>query len=114
MSTGGCVEAGFPDVSDAGCEAVAEELHEGEEMVGESGGVGVVLPDFQFALVIQQPVKDPGRVAVADVDEAAVERRVLVADVGVDEPAGVVAVFRVHVPGGFGSAAGAEALPVGR
>lgn len=47
-------------------------------MVGESGGVGVVLLDCQVGRVIQQPVLDIGRVAVADVDEFAVKGRVLV------------------------------------
>lgn len=58
-------------------------------MVGESGGVGVVFLDLQLRLVIEQPVQDVGRVAVPDVDEFAVEGRVLVRDVRVDEPAGI-------------------------
>jgi hypothetical protein len=89
VGAGGRIETGLTDVTDAGREAVAEELHEREEMIGETGGIGVVLPNFQFAFVVQQTVEDPGRVAVTDVHEAAVEGRVLVADVGVDEPAGV-------------------------
>ena len=89
-------------------------MHEGEEMVGESGRVGVVLLGRQVGLVIQQPVEDIGGVTVADVDEFAVEGRVLVRDVGVDEPAGLRPVLGVHMPGGFGFAAGPEPLPVGR
>lgn len=81
-------------------------------MVRESSGVGVVFLDLQFRLLIEQPVQDVGRVAVPDVDEFAVEGRVLVRDVRVDQPAWLGAVFGVHVPGGFGFAAGPEALPV--
>ncbi len=111
---GGCVEAGIADVADPGREPVAEQVHEGEEMVGESGRVGVVFLDRQVGLVIEQPVQNVGRVAVTNVDEFAVEGRVLVRDVRVDEPAGFGTVLRVHVPGGLRFAAGTEALPVRR
>ncbi len=62
--------------------------------------------------MVEQPVQDVGRVAVPDVDEFAVEGRVLVRDVRVDQPAGFGTVLGVHVPGGLGFAAGPEALPV--
>lgn len=82
-------------------------------MVGESGRVGVVLLDCQVGLMIEQPVQNVGRVAVTDVDEFAVEGRVLVRNVRVDQPAGLGTVLRVHMPGGFGFAAGTEALAIG-
>lgn len=74
----GGVEAGVTDVADSWCEPVAEQVHEGEEMIGVSGRVRVMLLNCEVGLVMEQPVQDVGRVAVPDVDELAVEGEVLV------------------------------------
>lgn len=100
------------EVADARREAQAQQMHQAEDVVGEAGGVGVVLLDAQVRLVIQQPVQDIGRVAHADVDHLGAEGRVLVADVGVEGAAWVGAVLRVDVAGALGVAAGLKALPV--
>ena len=64
-------------------------MHHGEDMIGEPRRVGVVLLDPQVRLVVQQSVEHVGRVADADVDHLGAEGRVLVGDVGVEEPAGL-------------------------
>ena len=71
-------------VADARREAEAQQVHQGEDVVGEAGRVGVVLLDPQVGLVVEQPVEHVGGVAHRDVDDLGVERRVLVGDVGVE------------------------------
>ena len=70
-------------------------MHHGEDMIGEPRCVGVVLLDPQVRLVVQQSVEHVGRVADADVDHLGAEGRVLVGDVGVEEPAGLGTVLRM-------------------
>ena len=47
-------------------------------------GVGVVLLEFQVALVVQESVENERGVAVGALDRGAVERRVVVCDKGVE------------------------------
>ena len=89
-------------------------MHQGKDVIGEAGRVGVVLLDPQVGFVIQQAVEHVGRVAHADVHDLGVERRVLVGDMGVERPPWAAAVFRIDVAGALGLAAGAEVLAVRR
>ncbi len=87
-------------------------MHESEDMVGESGCIGIVLFDSQVGLMVKKPVKHIGRVADADVDDLGVEGRVLVGDMGVEELAGFGAVLQVDVACAFSSSSSLEALPI--
>ena len=51
------VEALVGQVADARREAEAQQVHQGEHMVGEAGRVGVVLLDPQVGLVVEQAVR---------------------------------------------------------
>ena len=108
------IQLGFAEVADARCEAEAQQVHQGEDVIGETGRVGVVLLDPQVGLVVQQAVEHVGRVAHADVHDLGVERRVLVGDMGVERPPWAAAVFRIDVAGALGLAARAEVLAVRR
>ena len=72
------VELGVAQVADARREAEAQEVHQGEDVIGEARRVGVVLLDAQVGFVVQQAVEHVGRVAHPDVHDLGVERRVLV------------------------------------
>ena len=78
-------------VADARREAEAQQVHQGEDVVGEAGRVGVVLLDAQVGLVVEQAVEHVGGVADRRVDDLGVERRVLVGDVRVELHAGLAA-----------------------
>ncbi|GHL84141.1 hypothetical protein ECZU36_58150 [Escherichia coli] len=68
-------------------------------MIGEAGRVGVVLLDPQVGLVVQQAVEHIGGIADADIHHAGAERRVLVGDMGIEQPSRLATVLRVDVPG---------------
>ena len=89
-------------------------MHQGKDVIGEAGRVGVVLLDPQVGLVVQQAVEHIGGIADADIHHAGAERRVLVGDMGVERPPWAAPVFRVDVAGALGLAAGAEVLAVRR
>ena len=55
-------------------------MHQGKDVIGEAGRVGVVLLDPQVGLVVQQAVEHIGGIADADIHHAGAERRVLVGD----------------------------------
>ena len=65
-------------IADAWSKAEAERMHEGEDMVGEAGRVGVMLLDPQVGFMVKQSVEDVGGVSHADVDDFGAERRVLI------------------------------------
>lgn len=106
------VYACFGEIADAGREPESEKMRQGEDVVGESGGVGVMLGDAEVGFVVEKPVEYIGCVADADVDEGGMEGRVLVGDMGVDQAPRSGTVFWVDVAGAFGSVPGFEALPV--
>ena len=108
------VELGVAQVAYTRREAEAQEVHQREDVIGETCRVGVVLLDAQVGFVVQQAVEDVGRIAHTDVDHLGVERRVLVGDVGIERPPRTAAVFRIDVAGALGLAAGAEVLAVRR
>ena len=72
-------------VADARSEAEAEQMHEGEDVVREAGGVGVMLLDPQVGFMMKQPIENVSGVSHADVDDLGTERCVLVRDVCVEE-----------------------------
>ncbi len=102
------VELGVAQVADARREAEAQEVHQGEDVIGEARRVGVMLLDPQVGLVVQQAVEHVGRIAHADVHDLGVKWRVLVRNVGVERPPWAAPVFRVDVAGALGLAAGAR------
>ncbi len=107
------IQPGFTEVADAWCEAEAQQVHQGEDVIGEASRVGVVLLDPQVGLVVQQAVEHIGGVAHADIHHAGAERRVLVGDMGVKQPPRLAAVLRIDVPGTLAPAASPEALAIG-
>ena len=54
------VELGVAQVADARREAEAQEVHQGEDVIGEARRVGVVLLDPQVGFVVQQAVEHVG------------------------------------------------------
>ncbi len=108
------IELDVAQIADARREAEAQAVHQGENVIGETCRVGVVLLDAQVGFVVQQAIEHVGRVAHADIDHLGVERRVLVGDVGIERPPWAAAIFRVDVAGALGLAAGAEVLAVRR
>ncbi len=92
------VELGVAQVTNARGEAEAQQVHQREDVVREPCRVGVVLLDPQVGFVIQQAVEHVGRVAHADVHDLGVERRVLVGDMGVERPPGLLPYFGLMWP----------------
>ena len=88
-------------------------MHQGKDVIGEAGRVGVVLLDPQVGLVVQQAVEHIGGIADADIHHAGAERRVLVGDMGVEQPSRLTAVLRVDVSGALAPAASPETLAIG-
>ncbi len=88
-------------------------MHQGKDVIGEAGRVGVVLLDPQVGLVVQQAVEHIGGIADADIRHAGAERRVLVGDMGIEQPSRLATVLRVDVPGALAPATRAEALAIG-
>ncbi len=106
------VELGVAQIANAWSEAKAEQVHEGEDVIGEARGIGVVLLDPQFGFMVQQTIENIGGIAYPDVDDLGTKRRILIRDVGVEELAGFSAVFGIDVAGALGFAASLESLPV--
>nr|CAH0654097.1 Mobilization_integration [Citrobacter youngae] len=79
-------------------------MHQGKDVIGEAGRVGVVLLDPQVGLVVQQAVEHIGGIADADIHHAGAERRVLVGDMGIEQPSRLATVLRVDVPGALAPA----------
>ena len=82
-------------------------------MIGEAGGVGVMLLDPQIGLMVEQAVENMRRISGIRGDHLGIEGRVLVGDVGVEEHARFVPIAQVHLPGLFSAPTGAEALSIG-
>ena len=61
------VELGVAQVSDARCEAEAQQVHQGKDVIGEARRVRVMFLDAQVGLVVQQAVKHVGGIAHADI-----------------------------------------------
>ena len=67
----------------------------------------------RFTLKVQEAIEHISRIAHADIDHLRAERRVLVGDVGVEQPARTRSVLRVDVAGALTPATRLEALTVG-
>ncbi len=79
--TGRFLDGGEPlvgQVADAGGEPVAQEMAQREDMVGKSGGVGVMLLDAEVGLVVEQTVEYVRGVTDRGVDDLGMERGILV------------------------------------
>ncbi len=50
----------IPDVTQAWRKLVTQQMTKPEDVVGETGRIGVVLLKFQFATMVEQPVQDIG------------------------------------------------------
>ena len=100
-------------ITEARCEAEAQQMHQREHMVGEAGRVGVVLLDAQVRLVVEQAVQHVGRIAHGGIDDLGMERRVLVGEVG-ELHARFLAVLPVHLAGELAPTTGLEVLAVRR
>ena len=85
-------------------------MHQGKDVIGEAGRVGVVLLDPQ--VVVQQAVEHIGGIADADIHHAGAERRVLVGDMGIEQPSRLATVLRLTCPV-LAPATRAEALAIG-
>jgi hypothetical protein len=60
-------------------------MHEGEDVIGEAGCIGVMLLDAQIRLVIKQTVEYIGSITDAYVDRFCVEGRELIGEVGIGD-----------------------------
>ena len=100
------------EITDAGRETKAQQMAERENVIGESGRVGVVLLDPQIGLVVEKAVKDVRRIAGIRGDHLGIEGRVLVGNVGVEKHTGLVAIAKINLPGLLSAPAGAETLSV--
>ena len=79
-------------VANARGKAEPQQVTQGENVIGESAGVGVMLFDAKIGFMIEQPIKDMGRVPRRGADEFAVEWGVLVGDVSVERRARLIAI----------------------
>jgi hypothetical protein len=92
-------------IADARREFKPEQMHQGKHMIREARRIGVVLLDAQVGFVVQETIEHISRIAHADIDHLRAERRVLVGDMGVEQPARVRSVLRVDVAGALAPAA---------
>ena len=95
-------------------EAEAEQAKESEDVIGEAGGIGVVLLDPQLRLLIEQAIEHMRRIANGGVDDRPMEGCVLIGDVSVEGDAGIIPIFRVHLARRFAAAARAISLTIRR
>ena len=86
-------------------------MHEGEDVIREACGVGIVLFDPPVGFMVKQTVEDIGGVAYSDVDDLGTEGRVLIRDVGIEELAGFGTVIGIDVAGALGFAPALNRCP---
>ncbi len=108
------VELGVAQVADARREAEAQEVHQGEDVIGEARRVGVMLLDPQVGLVVQQAVEHVGSNRARRRSRPWCEMARTGQKCGCRTSALGCSVFRVDVAGALGLAAGAEVLAVRR
>ncbi|RAP67228.1 hypothetical protein ACZ87_03993 [Candidatus Erwinia dacicola] len=48
------------EIPDSRTERKSQQMHQGKDMIGETCGIGVMLPDFQVAFVVQQAIEYMG------------------------------------------------------
>jgi len=106
------VKAFVSQITDARGEAEAQWGHQGKDVIGEAGRIGIVLFDPQVGLVLKQTVQDMCRVVHRGADDLDVERRVLIGDVRVKLDTRFLAILEVDLTGKQASAASPEVLTV--
>jgi hypothetical protein len=74
------VDALMPNAANAWTETLAEHGEGGKVKLGVAVGIGVMLFDFELALVVQQAVENEGCVAVGALDWQTIERSVVISD----------------------------------
>ena len=99
-------------VPDTGYEAITEQGCDGEDMVGETAGVGVLLADAPPSPGHQQPVEDVGRFVDRGRDGLGCEGSEPVRDMGPNLEAWFTAIAVVDKVHRFALACGREELPV--
>jgi hypothetical protein len=108
------VECLVGEIGDPRGECESQEMAQRKDVIGEPGGISVVLFDPQIGFVVEEAVEHMGCVADGRADDLGVERGVLIGDVRVEKHARIVTVLSVSVSAGFAMTAGAKALAVGR
>ncbi|EGU17539.1 hypothetical protein SX4_2672 [Vibrio mimicus SX-4] len=48
------------EIPDSRTERKSQQMHQGKDMIGETRCIGVMLPDFQVAFVVQQAIENMG------------------------------------------------------
>ncbi len=48
------------EIPDSRTERKSQQMHQGKDMIGETRGIGVMLPDFQVTFVVQQAIENMG------------------------------------------------------
>lgn len=76
------------------CES--EKMHQSENMLSETCGVGVMFCDFQIAFVIQQTVKYVSRVT-HPADDFGIKQAVLIRNVRINLHAWLLVVFQIDL-----------------
>ena len=89
-------------------------MAQSEDMVSESGRVGVVLFNPQIGFMIEQPIQNMRCIPHRGIDDFGVEGGILIGHVGIKRHAGIIAVFEIHLSGGCATSSGAIALSIGR
>lgn len=89
-------------------------MHQGKDMIGETGRIRVMLLNPQVGLVLKEAIQDEGCVTRGGVDDRCVERRVLIGDMGIELHARLRSVTRIHQAAHVAAPTRAEVLPIGR
>ena len=89
-------------------------MAEPEDVLSCAAGIGIVLPDGQGALMVEQSVQNVSCLASVSRDYLGVERCKPVGDVGIELYAWFRPVVGVVIGAGLAVAASPEELPVGR
>lgn len=100
-------------VAQARAEPKAQHGAEGEHMIRCTAGVGIVRANLQCRAVVHQAVEHVGSFVAGRRHHADAVGSVLVRDVGIEFQARIVAVARVHLPGGIATLGRTEELSVG-
>jgi len=114
--TGGLFHAKEPsltNVPNARSKTESQQMAERKHMIGEPSGIGIVLLDLEFRLMVKQSVEDVGRISHCGVDQFSVKGCVLIRDVGVECHAGIGPITSINLPSSINSTPGTESLTVG-
>jgi hypothetical protein len=89
-------------------------MAECENVIGESGCIGVVLLNTQVGFVVKQTIQNMSRIPNRHVDDFGVERCVLIGNMGVESNARVAPITCVYFGRGFSAAPSPITLPIRR